>query len=330
MSATMTNRASRELFPRWLPALLALGVGAGGLALHLLSPVVAVVATLGGWFVAAHAVAKSNRSGVRLAAVSCGLLHAAAVQLNTGSWLLAGAVAIATLGPIPYELTVRPLGYRAWGWQPPLSSVVAALLLAAAWPLDSRAWSVAPTMVVSTLLVIRMLPPFVLLARQARPRWRVEVGQPVPNFQLKQRGSAEMFDLTAERGRYVLLALMIGDWCPICQVHLRIYGREAPRLAKRGVKLVAISPSAGPEAEAFAREMGLDFALLEDPDNRVARLLGALDFQGHHGQETPLPVSFLVGPDGTLRYASRPDDVVAFLDPRKVIQLLEQELATVS
>jgi hypothetical protein len=34
-------------------------------------------------------------------------------------------------------------------------------------------------------------------------------------------------------------------------------------------------------------------------------------------------VGFLIGPDGTLRHASHPNDVSNFLDPSKVLQLVE-------
>jgi peroxiredoxin len=108
---------------------------------------------------------------------------------------------------------------------------------------------------------------------------------------------------------------------------MRIYKREAKKLAEHGVKLVAISPSAGSDAEDFARIIGVDYLLLADPDCRAAQMFGAIAPKAFKGQDMPLPASFLVDPQGVLRFASVPQNVQAFLDPGLVIDILEQRKA---
>jgi peroxiredoxin len=73
----------------------------------------------------------------------------------------------------------------------------------------------------------------------------------------------------------------------------------------------------------FADDLGLDYLILEDPESSVAgSLFGATTSPSSDGKEYPLPASFLIDPEGRLRYHSRSEDVTSFLDPGTVIGVL--------
>lgn len=102
--------------------------------------------------------------------------------------------------------------------------------------------------------------------RAARKRHRgpngvVEIGRPAPDFIVSSQPGPSEFRLCAERGHFVLLFFVPGAWCPVCHVNLRIYRQRASELAERNVKLAVVSMSSGPEAEAFAKEIGLDYVV---------------------------------------------------------------------
>jgi peroxiredoxin len=140
---------------------------------------------------------------------------------------------------------------------------------------------------------------------------------------LPVRGGGPEFRLSEQRGGFVFLHFMRNDWCPVCQVMLRVFSKSDQLLAEHNIKLAVISPNAGPEAEAFAARMGLRYSVLIDPEHVIARRFGVFDPRGNDGKGSVLPVGFLIGPDGTLRHASHPNDVSNFLDPSKVLQLVE-------
>ena len=72
------------------------------------------------------------------------------------------------------------------------------------------------------------------------------------------------------------------------------------------------------------REICLENVLALNPDNVVARQYGVLKEKMHKGRDAPLPVSFLIDPDGIVRYAPCPATLDVFLDPRRVVAQLDQ------
>jgi len=94
---------------------------------------------------------------------------------------------------------------------------------------------------------------------------------------------------------------------------MQIYRKESVRLKNHNVKLVVVSRQSGSAAEKFAQQVGLDY--------------GAIDQKTKYkGEAIPLPVSFLIGPDGKLMYSSKPDNLLTFLDPDKVIEMVRELL----
>jgi len=68
-----------------------------------------------------------------------------------------------------------------------------------------------------------------------------------------------------------------GAWCPYCNIALRTY-REwlAAPLSERGVRLVAISPQAPDGSMTMREKHEIEFPVLSDPGNQIARSLGIL------------------------------------------------------
>jgi peroxiredoxin len=299
-------------------------VGLVGVGVFFASPAAGVAVTFLGAAAGLVAGAGFNAVTTRRAYAAAVFVHAAVVYVASGSALLGGAVLVALLPLLPTEPVVRRLGYNA-GWLILVFPATAAVLFALAQPPGRWRWAAVPAVAGSAFFALFASSGTVALRRQRRQDWAIQVGQPVADFTLKSREGVN-FQLSAEKGRYVLLCFLKGDWCPICHVQMRIYQKEAAVLARHNVKLVAISPSAGDEARAFARDLGVgvDYLLLEDAESRVARAFGAAASNGQGAAAGPLPVSFLVGPDGRLVHASRPNDVESFLDPKTVLALLEQ------
>lgn len=53
-----------------------------------------------------------------------------------------------------------------------------------------------------------------------------------------------------------------------------------------------------PESKLLARQLGIEFPLLSDPDAKVAEAWGVAML----GEELAIPATFVVGPDGTIAW----------------------------
>jgi peroxiredoxin len=311
-------RAMSKVAVPWLGA----AVAAACFAAHFGWPPAAGLAVLGVIFADMHLLFMGvNVPATRAALYVAAFFYAAGVAHASGAPLLGVSVLLATLPLAPTEGLVRKFGYKS-GMAMPLALVAATASLAAALPVGGWVWAVVPALVWCAFMSFGISMGNRDLRKQARPAWTVKVGQEVPDFSLRDRKGEPEFQLSQQRGKYVLITLLRGDWCPLCQVKMRIYQKDAATLAKQNVVLAVISPSAGEEAIGFAKAAGLDIQLLADPENKVAKLFDAVYPKGNKGQDGPIPCSFLVGPDGKLVHASRPDDVESFLDPKQIYRFL--------
>jgi peroxiredoxin len=112
---------------------------------------------------------------------------------------------------------------------------------------------------------------------------------------------------------------------------LRTYQRELlPELAAFGARLVAISPQSPDQSLSTAEKAELDFTVLSDPGNRVARRVGIVFQQAEEVLEAqrklgldlaqvnaegstqlPRPTVLIVGKDRTVRFVDVQPDYTA-------------------
>jgi peroxiredoxin len=113
------------------------------------------------------------------------------------------------------------------------------------------------------------------LLDQGVPGSTVAVGDILESFGLSDAtGAAVTLDELVESGPAVIVFYR-GGWCPYCNLALRTYEKELlPELAAFGARLVAISPQSPDQSLSTIEKAGLDFTVLSDPGNRVARKIG--------------------------------------------------------
>lgn len=115
-------------------------------------------------------------------------------------------------------------------------------------------------------------------------------GSAAPHFALPQLGSAEWVELSALRGRVVLVNFW-ATWCKPCEEEMPAMERLYQELQDEGFELLAVSVDETREpVQEFQRRMGLSFPLLLDSDKRVATLYQTFRF----------PETLLIGADGTV------------------------------
>lgn len=299
----------------WLSAALAL-VGSG---LTLVWPVGGVVLANFACVGSAFATKRQNTPLVRLGFYVAVAGLAAALQLAFGLPHVTAAALAFGLTLHGNEMVMRR--WKTHQYQALIGFLVGLLLLllagrAAGWSL----LGVAPIGGLSGLIGLASAAEALAAARIVRGA-QIHVGHRLPDFELPRREGGPPFRLSALRGQHVLLCFVRGDWCPVCHVLMRIIMREAPLLKEHGVRVVLITPSRGAMAPQLRDALGIGTEMLLDEGAQQAQAFGLIEGT-RQGEQVPLPVALLVGPDGTLLDISRPDDVTAFTSESRIARVL--------
>ncbi len=296
------------------------GVALAGLALQLVSPIAGVVliglSAWGGFLT----VMAFNVPISRWLYAGIAMVYAVAVYRMSASLPLTLAAFFSIAAEMmPGEIALRSLGTLPLTAARFILSGLALACVALAWPFGLEALALVPTfLLVGMNVMFATMGMPELLSNRPRPKTvTVKVGEPAPDFVLPRRSGDGEFRLSEQRGKHVLLCFLRGDWCPVCQVLMRMYRKASTVLAAHDVKLVMINPSSGEEARAFARDMGMDYEILVDNELTAAKQLGIVsEKNGMNGKPYPLPVSFLVDREGVVRFISGMDDANAVTPER--------------
>ncbi|WP_280254737.1 peroxiredoxin-like family protein [Nocardia wallacei] len=143
-------------------------------------------------------------------------------------------------------------------------------------------------------------------------------GALAPDFtRTDQRGTP--FTLTdALREGPVVLTFYRGGWCPYCNVQLHTLQQALPEFRAHGARLVAISPEPPDDSLTTAERHALEFDVLFDDRNGVARAFGLVftvpeDVRELYrtagadltatNDELPIPATYVIDTDRRIRYA---------------------------
>lgn len=160
----------------------------------------------------------------------------------------------------------------------------------------------------------------------------------VPDFVLSEAWGAQFWLKEALEKGPVVVVFYRGTWCSYCQVTLAAWQDQLEEAQRGGVQIVAVSPQYPEATGEMVKKLGLEFPVLCDPGNRVARKFGVVckqepplqavnEFAGANleevnkdcSQELPLPGTFLVGQDSKLRYCHVDVDFTRRAEPSEVL-----------
>jgi peroxiredoxin len=169
------------------------------------------------------------------------------------------------------------------------------------------------------------------------------VGEKAPPFTLPDvLGNQVSLDSLLKMGP-VVITFYRGQWCPYCDLQLRAYQGILERIKALGASLVAISPQTPDEGLSTAEKRNLEFSVLTDAGNRVARTYGlvwkvpaGLDAiwkglgvnlaasNGDTSNELPVPGTFVLGADGRIAFGHANADWRDRLEPAELLRSLEK------
>jgi peroxiredoxin Q/BCP len=133
----------------------------------------------------------------------------------------------------------------------------------------------------------------------------VRVGDPAPDFTLDGvdggTGQPITVELSALRGRPVVLAFYPADDTPVCTAQLNEYTRTIAQFDELDAVVLAVSPQSPDSHRSFADgQGGFAFPLLSDEDLSVGRAYGVVGLLDLYRRST-----FVIDANGVVRYAHR-------------------------
>ncbi len=164
-----------------------------------------------------------------------------------------------------------------------------------------------------------------------------------PEFQLPdQDGKPVSSHELLQRGRLVV-TFYRGRWCPFCVAQLEAMNEAVAQIREAGAELVAISPQTVHQSFLMRDQHRLQFALLSDAGNHVARQFGLVyrvpDYQqqiyarsftnlpfinGDSSWELPLPATFVLERDRRILWASADPDYTIRPEPAEILAQLKR------
>jgi cytochrome c biogenesis protein CcmG/thiol:disulfide interchange protein DsbE len=122
----------------------------------------------------------------------------------------------------------------------------------------------------------------------------VQLGSKAPDFTAYTLDSVPRAKRLAEYRGKVLMINVWATWCLPCRVEMPSIEALNKDYAAKGLKIVAVSiddPGTDSTIRSFARQYGLTFEILHDPQGKITDLY---DISGY-------PETFIVGKDGVIR-----------------------------
>jgi len=139
----------------------------------------------------------------------------------------------------------------------------------------------------------------------------------------------------------VIINFYRGAWCPYCNLELRAYQALLPEIKQAKATLVAISPELPDTSLSLVEKHQLDFEVLTDLDNELAKKMGLVfqldkklievytkaghdiaKAQGNDRFELPLPATYVVNSDGKILLAYVNTDYRQRLEPSLALKAI--------
>ena len=169
----------------------------------------------------------------------------------------------------------------------------------------------------------------------------LRAGNSAPGFRLPDArgGHVALDDLLVDGP--VVLVFYRGAWCPYCNLQIAAFQSALADIRAAGAQLVAISPQTPDQSLTFAEQKALEFPVLSDAGNAVAREYGLVftqsedstatsrqlgielaDYNGDDSNTLPAASTFVIGEDRVILFASVSGDYRWRVGPDEVLAAL--------
>lgn len=168
----------------------------------------------------------------------------------------------------------------------------------------------------------------------------LQVGDKAPDFVLRNAlgEPVSLYDYL-EKGK-VVLTWYRGGWCPYCNLTLHQLQEELPNFKANNANLLALTPELPDSSMTTAEKNNLEFEVLSDVDNQIAKQYGIVfkltdevaemynasfnlkAYNGNTSNELPLAATYIIEQDGTITYAFLDADYRNRAEPAEITSFL--------
>ncbi len=166
------------------------------------------------------------------------------------------------------------------------------------------------------------------------------VGDNAPDFSLTNALGQKVSLAEKLNHGPVVLTWYRGGWCPYCNLTLAYLQKELPRFKAAGAQLLALTPELPDRSLSTKEKHGLEFEVLSDVGNTVARTYGLVfklteelitsyqknfdvtAYNGDTSYELPLAATYVVDQKGQIRYAFLDSDYRHRAEPEDILKVL--------
>jgi len=169
----------------------------------------------------------------------------------------------------------------------------------------------------------------------------LKVGDKMPAFKLTNAiGESIDSEVLLSKGPLVI-NFYRGGWWPYCNLELGGYQDILDEIHGKGAQLVAISPELPDETLSTTEKLELQFEILSDSNNELAKQFGivfsmkeelieiykgfGIDIAGTQGNENfelPVPGTFVVDENSIIKLAHMDVDYTTRIEPEEVLTVL--------
>lgn len=153
----------------------------------------------------------------------------------------------------------------------------------------------------------------------------LKVGDTAPDFTLPSSDGRliSLYNVLKESKDNVILSFFRGNWCPFCVAELSHYQEAINEKIIDTASILAISPQTTEFNHIAAIQNNLQFNLLSDQGNKVAKEYGLVFtlqenirdiykelgadlelFNGDTSYQLPIPATYIIGKDRKIKFAS--------------------------
>lgn len=168
-------------------------------------------------------------------------------------------------------------------------------------------------------------------------------GDQIPDFELDDaQGNRVRIRERLAQGPLVI-SFYRGGWCPFCNLEFKALHDILPRIKAHGAQLIGISPETPESIAETVSQHGVQFDVLSDAGNRVAKAFGlimyvpepmrplyaqwGMDVPAANGDDSwalPIPATYVVDRDGRIRAHYVNVDYTQRMEPADILDALNE------
>ncbi|MDM1048214.1 MULTISPECIES: peroxiredoxin-like family protein [Bacteroidota] len=149
----------------------------------------------------------------------------------------------------------------------------------------------------------------------------ISVGDKFPDFSLPNTSDKTVALKELLQNGKVIIAFFRGSWCPYCNLELKALQDNLKQITGKNVTLIAVSPQTSDYSEELKINHHLEFELLTDKNNALAKQLGITfelqnyviptysslgielsEYNENNNNELPVPAVFVIDTNSSIVY----------------------------